>query len=318
MDLIVKDHIIDTPMEVILRTLKSELRNGKLSQILDESDGNIGITCPVHKGGAERRPSCYVMCDKDHKDLEYGTTHCFTCGYKASLPALVSNCFGYSDITFGEEWLVERFGVPFSRNLNLLPEIVLDKPKKQEFLDESILNQFNYYHDYMWQRKLTKEVVDTFRIGYDPKYNCITFPVWDEMGRLVMVTNRRVNDKGFYIQKGIEKPLYLLNFIKQWNIKAVIICEAQIDALTAWSYGHPAIATLGGITKKQIDILNRSGIRTFITMFDNDDAGRKFTRILTEGLNPDILVFNTKFPDGCKDINDMTEEQFRTTLENKF
>ena len=101
MDLIVKDHIIDTPMEVILRTLKSELRNGKLSQILEESDGNIGITCPVHKGGAERRPSCYVMCNKDHKDLEYGTTHCFTCGYKASLPALVSNCFGYSDITLG-------------------------------------------------------------------------------------------------------------------------------------------------------------------------------------------------------------------------
>lgn len=318
MELKIRDHIIDAPMDLILNTLRSEIRNGKLSQILEENDGNIGITCPVHKGGAERKVSCYVLSNRHHKDLEYGTTHCFTCGYKASLPQLVSVCFGRYDKDFGEEWLIERFGTPYENSLDLMPEISLDKPKKSEYLSESILDQFNYYHEYMWKRKLTKEVVDTFRIGYDPKYKCITFPVWDENDHLVMVTNRSVNSKGFYIQKGVEKPLYLLNFVKRWNIKTVVICEAQIDALTSWVYGQPAIATLGGITSKQIELLNKSGVRNVITMFDNDDAGQRFTRVVENGLRGDIMVFNTKFPDGCKDINDMTEEQFKHTLENKY
>lgn len=32
----------------------------------------------------------------------------------------------------------------------------------------------------MWKRKLSKEVVDRFEVGYDPKQNMLIFPVRDE------------------------------------------------------------------------------------------------------------------------------------------
>ena len=37
------------------------------------------------------------------------------------------------------------------------------------------------------------------------------------------------------------------------NIEKVIICEGQIDALTACVYGFPAIATIGAISEHQIN-----------------------------------------------------------------
>ena len=65
----------------------------------------------------------------------------------------------------------------------------------------------------MWERKLSKEVVDRFRVGYDPQRRMLTFPVWDEKGHLVMITGRSVQTKMFHIDKEVDKPVYLLNFM---------------------------------------------------------------------------------------------------------
>jgi hypothetical protein len=163
--------------------------------------------------GVERNPSCNVYCRKDNDDIEYGKVHCFTCGYTATLSQLVTTCFDETDPSFGDEWLVERFGTAYSENSRYLPEIVLPSKRKKSFMNESSLEKFNYYDDYMWKRKLTKEVVDRFKIGYDPERKAITFPVWDEKDKLVLITYRSVENKRFYIEEGIDEPIYLLNHI---------------------------------------------------------------------------------------------------------
>ena len=90
------------------------------------------------------------------------------------------------------------------------------------------------------------------------------------------------------------------------------ITEAQIDALTAWTFGYPCIATMGSPSTKQIDAINRSGIRHLILMFDNDAAGKRLKRSIRD----DIFISEVKFPHNVKDINDLTRDQFDYMIKN--
>ena len=309
MDLIVQGRTIDAPIEVILNTLKKELHNGKLRDIQNNIKDNISVTCPVHKDGYEKNPSCQIFTSRDSDIVEYGTVHCFTCGYKSRLTDFITTCFEEKDPGFGEQWLIERFGVEFNSNINYLPEIVLNNRNDKKYLDESILDKYNYYHDYMWRRKLTKEVVDFFKIGFDPKLNMLVFPVWDENNNLVMLTRRSVTDKTFLIDKDVDKPVYLLNIINQYGYKKVYVCESQINALSLWSWGYPAIALFGTGSKYQYDILNKSGIRDYVLCFDGDEAGNKGIYRFYHNIRKDVLISVKNIPKG-KDVNDLTKDEF--------
>ena len=310
MELVIKNRCIDAPISVILNTLKSEIKTGKLKHIEEEVKNNIAITCPVHKDGMERNPSCQVYTNKENDKVEYGQCHCFSCGWTGGLAQLVNVCFNETDESFGEDWLVERFGVAYSENTRYLPEIKIGRPKKKvEVIDESVLQGYNFYHPYMWERKLTKEVVDTFRVGFNPRTNMISFPVWDEQNRLVLITYRSVLDKTFYIEKDKDKPIYLYNFIKNWNMKTVYVAESQINALTLWSWGYPAIALIGTGSTEQLQILNKGPIRNYILCFDGDEAGDKAIVRFKRNIRKDVLVSQKVIPRN-KDVNDLTKEEF--------
>ena len=298
---------IDAPIMTILTTLKSELHNGLLKDINRETQDNIPITCPSHKGGKEHKPSCFVYCRKDNDDIEYGRVHCFTCGYSADLPTFVGDCFG-GDRDFGKKWLTTKFGSSYNLSVDYLEPIILDAPKKT-FLDEAVLNKYMYYHPYMWKRGLSKDVVDRFGIGYDKDHNAITFPVWDEKDNLVMITSRNVSNKYFHIEANKDKPVYLLNFINRDKIDKVYVCESQINALTLYSWGYPAIALFGTGSQYQYDILNKSGIRNYVLCFDGDSAGDKGRDRFIRNIRKDVFVSYKKIPTG-KDVNDLTKEQF--------
>jgi hypothetical protein len=307
MELIVDGKVIDTPIMTILTTLKSEIHNGLLKDIDRETQDNIPVTCPIHKNGREHKPSCSVYCRKDNDRVEYGKVHCFTCGYTADLPTFVGDCFG-ADTEFGKKWLLLRFGTNSGNITDYLEPIILEPPEK-EYLDESILNKYMYYHPYMWKRGLSKEVVDKFGVGFDKDHNAITFPVWDEQNRLVMITSRSVYTKYFHIQANKDKPVYLLNFINRDNIDRVYVCESQINALTLWSWGYPSVALFGTGSHYQYDILNKCGIRNYILCFDGDSAGDKGRDRFLRNIRKDVLVSYKKIPMG-KDVNDLTKEQF--------
>ena len=312
------DHkLITTPIDVILTTARSELSNGKLKDIKNHGRNTL-ITCPCHKGGRESTPSCFVLNVDDDPKVEYGYAHCFTCGYAEPLPKVIADLFD-KDLEFGKDWLCDRFCSTFVVEDELLPSIELSpKSNEPEFLDESILEQYDYYHPYMWERKLTKEVVDEFRVGYDHVRDAITFPVYDEKHRLKMVTARSVKTKRFYIPEGVDKPVYLLYNILERGMDTIFITEAQIDALTAMGWGYPCVATMGCPSKRQIDILNKSGIRSIIAIFDNDESGARFSLRLKKNLRKDIL-FDTFSWGGLnkKDINDFSPAEFDQEMQKQ-
>lgn len=312
--------IDDTPIleneVVILETLRNELRNRGINKlaVIKKTHGNIQVCCPIHKNGQERKPSCGINIDGS-KGTTPGTVHCFTCGYIASFPEFVSDCFGYNDGgKYGKQWLFENFvSVSVQKRSNFTLNLSRNKTH-QKYITEEELDTYRYIHPYMYKRKLTDEIIEKFDVGYDKKTQCLTFPVWDERGRCVFVARRSVNTKFFNYPKEVMKPVYALNFIDS-TIKEVVVCESIINALTCWTWGIPAIALIGTGSYEQYPILENSHIRKFILALDPDEAGNKGENRIINNVRGKIITC-LNIPEG-KDVNDLDEETFRNLLKSQ-
>ena len=306
--LIIDNYVINKPIEEILTLLKLSLTNGKLKDIENKGD-NILVTCPHHDGGHEKTPACNIYIGNDTK-LPYGYFNCFVCGEKGSFLKFVAECFDAPE-SYAKAWLLKNFGGELiAKNLFMGEPIVLNRNKGiKKHLDESILDQYQTWNPYLAKRKLSREICELFKVRYDPKYRQVIFPAYDIKGNLVMLTKRSIDTKSFYLDKDVEKPVYCLDYVMKNNIKTVLITEGPFDCLTGWEYGFPTIATFGKISDYQIEQINKSCINIIYAAFDNDAAGRSFLETLKRKLTKRIIVIETKFPIGRKDLNDLTKEE---------
>lgn len=318
--LLINNTPITADLNDILDELRSQLhQNGiQLLKDLKDTPDNIMVTCPYHKNGQERKPSAGI------KKTD-GTFHCFTCGETHSLQEVISHCFGRTDDivgTFGWNWLLKNFltvsfeerkdvEIDFTRAGNSVRSVVCE-----DYVSEEELSGYRYYHNYMWQRKMTPEVVDIFDIGYDSKTNCITFPVRDIKGNCLFVARRSVATKFFNYPAGAEKPVYGLYELHQLPTfpTEVIICESMIDAITCWAYGKYAVALNGLGNTLQFKQLNEMPCRKFILATDNDDAGQAARMRLRKNIRRQLIT-EYVFPKDKKDINDLELEEFRNLKE---
>ena len=309
----IDNYIIKTPIIDILKDIKVALSNQKLNDIRKKGD-SIMVTCPFHSEGQESHPSCGIYIG--NKQEKYGHFNCFTCGKHGDFISFVCLCFNCSFIK-AKQWLITHYGEQNTQLNSKLLEIVgageLFQPKtEQKYLDESILDSFQSYHPYMDKRKLSKKVCEAFKIKYDPKSESLVFPVWDENGKLLMLTRRSVKNKRFLIDKDQEKPVYLMNAVRKRGLREVTVCESQINALTLWGWGVPAVATFGcNVTDRQMDVFNHSGLLHIYLAFDGDEAGRKGIKKFIKQLRPGILVDIFILPNG-RDVNDLSEEEFNS------
>lgn len=306
MELTIYNRIIDTDIEEILDRLYLQCHEQYLHTRQRKTD-YISITCPFHKSGQESHPSCSVYNRTDNDKVAYGTYHCFTCGESGPLYVLVAkvlNC-SYED---AKTWLVENFSNVLTDRrpvLNAFEEVEVP----QTYLDESILEQYSYLHPYHFQRHLSEDIIKKFKVGWNPKTDSITMPVWDDKGRLVGIIERSTKSKFYHIPEYMDKPIYLLNYIKQNNYTEVVVCESQINTLTCWTWGIPAIGLLGTGSYEQYDILKRSGIRNYHLALDGDVGGELGTKRFIKNMPKDVMIDIIPIPQG-KDVNDLTQEEF--------
>ena len=311
--ILIRNKKITTPIISILNTMRTQSNVRGLKDIV-EKPGEIIVTCPHHKDGDERKPSCHIYCGED-KSIPYGTCNCFSCEFSANFQGFVAEVLGIS-VPQAEDYLIENFSSALVVEKTFLPKIELTKPKEtKKSLNEDDLLQFAYYHPYMWKRRLTKDVVDKFKVGYDKETDCITFPVWDKSGDLVAVTKRSVTGKYFFIPQGSDKQVYGLNFVLKENIKSVFVVESQINCLVMWSYGYPAIGLFGTGCKHQYDILNKTSIRSYTLLFDGDKAGRSGAERFKKNIRDDVLVTDILMYEG-KDVADLERDQLEILLKN--
>lgn len=293
--------------------LQLELNNIFLFNQIKDLPNDLMVSCPFHKNGQERKASCGIR-------KEDGFLHCFTCGETATLEQLISRCFGYNDLgQYGLKWLKNNFlgDILQNREIDLHFERDLSKPEMSKIVTEKELNEYRFYHPYMFQRRLTEDIIQKFDIGFDKSTNCLTFPVKNENGECLFVARRSVVGKFFNYPSMIQKPVYGLYELKKYgkNVEEVIICESMLNALTCWVYGKYAVALNGTGTPYQYDLLKRLKCRKLILGLDPDSAGRKGAIRLYQSLkNYKLITFLKGIPNG-KDINDLNPEDFNKCYE---
>jgi DNA primase len=296
---------------------------------------HLQVSCPFHKDGQEQKPSCGITTTDirtGDKVVKAGTVHCFTCGQTCSLEEMISYLFGKNDFgVFGMEWLRKNFlTVDYESrpeiNLNLSRNKTVNK--SNEYVSEEELEKYRYTHPYVYQRKLTDDIIEMFDVGYDDNFilknsnggeshlRCVTFPVRDISGKTLFIARRSVDTKFFHYPSGVDKPVYGLYELSKIHPypSEVIICESIFNCLTCWVYGKYAVALNGTGTSMQYKQLLEMPTRKFILGLDPDKAGFRGREKLRKALGKNKIITEYDIPVG-KDINDLSKEEFENLLE---
>jgi DNA primase len=196
--------------------------------------------------------------------------------------------------------------------VDVIDKAVEEKPEFVQF-DLNVINRLHsaLLEDsraikYFESRKINLDSIKHFKLGYSEKQDMVTVPVYSNTGICVGFVGRSVEGKTFKNSTGTPRNKILFNLNNVLH-KEVVIVESSFDAIRLWQLGIPAIATLGAnLGKMQVQLINKYVSRLIMAM-DQDDAGSNLRENLSK--NVSIPTFNMNFPDGVKDIGDMTDEQ---------
>lgn len=302
------------------------------------------IYCPIHNGGNERKPSCGVLIHSQRRNgstYPEGWVHCFSCGLAKPLTDVIDQVLknrGIKDKS-GLDYLKELFPNLESSDFEyLLPKdlvaglndkFAVDYVKTRlcenpQYITEEELSSYRYTIPYMYDRKLTDEIISKFDVGVDVNYvprgrkdkmPTITFPVKDRQGNVLFIYRRSIKTKHFFMPKYLEKPIYGICELPK-ECPRLVICESIFNALTCWVYGWPSVALFGTGTPLQIKELKTLGVKEFIIGTDPDEAGDRAAEKLKRSLKSVGIVRRMNLPEG-KDINDLTREEFDKAMEER-
>ena len=317
-------------VEQVLKDIKLQLYGTGLLREMNSTGADLMVTCPFHKNGKERSPSCGVLLkEKVVKDKKYeaGTVHCYTCGYTADLPQFIADVLGLENSLAGYKWLVGKYNYSVQEREPLELNLYRGQDQKASYMDEDEIERFykelinsREACEYLHRRKLESWILHAYKLGYDPADKTVLFPVRDMQGRVAFYKGRSIAGKHFYNAKDIDKSslVYGLYELCNGNFSQGIatpeseiwITESEIDALTLISYGVFAVALMGShISEEQCKELERAPFRRFVLATDNDEAGRKGASQIKRLLIPKGFRFtNLQWHTQLKDINDLAKE----------
>lgn len=221
---------------------------------------NIMMCCPYHN---ETRPSFGITTSYPYM------FNCFSCGTSGELVSLVSHIYGISYLAAYKKLLTQYSTIDF----DLFNDI--EDEDNIYVTEEEIFNYRKKRHSYMQTRGISNFTLQKYEVGYDEEEYAITFPVRDLYGNPLFIIRRSVNSKFYNIPKGAPKKetLYGLNYL-YGKTDEVFIVEGAIDVLSCYEAKLPAIGLMGRtISKTQLDILQKAGIKKVTLFLDNDKWG---------------------------------------------
>ena len=168
---------------------------------------------------------------------------------------------------------------------------------------------------YFSGRKITKESMLKFDLGFSEKQDMVTVPVHSPDGMLLGFVGRSVEGKEFKNTPGLPKIKTLFNLSRVKTANKVYVVESSFDAIRLDQVGFPAVATLGAnVSGMQIELLQKY-FNDILVIADNDEAGGNMKNRLLEklGSRVSVIQLNNKY----KDIGDMSDEDIKA-LEFKF
>jgi DNA primase len=269
----------------------------------NEVDSDFIIFCPFH--GNHRTPAGEV-------DKRSGIFFCFSCHKACDLIELIMHTSGR---TYFESVRYIKSKEQESTIENDINRQLIEKPLYTQF-DEFTIKRLNnaalespravtYYQG----RRISKESVIRFALGYSEKQDMVTIPVHSPDAMPVGFVGRSVEGKEFKNTPGLPKSKVLFNLHRVKTAPKVYVVESSFDAIRLDQCGFSAVATLGSnVSNFQIDLLQRY-FNDIIVIADNDEAGGNMKDRLVERLGNRVTVvqLNKEY----KDIGDMDDDAIR-------
>jgi DNA primase len=267
------------------------------------------IFCPYHNNN--RTPAGEVS-------KESGLFFCFGCQTTRSLIELImhmTNRTYFETVRFIKSKETEtNIEAVVNKALHQMPDFV----QYDELLIKRLCKQaidspraMTYFEG----RRITKESVVKFDLGYSEKQDSVVIPMQSPDGMSIGFVARTIEGKEFKNTPGLPKSKILFNLHRVKASKIVYVVESSFDAIRLDQVGFPAVATLGAnVSSSQIELLKRyfTGV---VLVADNDEAGAIMSERLTEKMGNLVTVIS---PDKkYKDIGDMTDDEIRK-LEFQF
>lgn len=199
----------------------------------------------------------------------------------------------------------------------LLKTPILLKNKRQFTLNSDIINPKN--SKYLTSRGINVSVQQKALTGQSRYKGFTAIPWYTPNGKLANVKYRSTRSKTFFYEPGawpIGELVYGAHMLSE-PTENLVICEAEIDALSWWTAGIPAIA-VGGVafSDKQADIIRRLPFDTLVLAGDNDSAGQKFNDRVKRSLRG-VQLRTVDWREGTeKDANDVLRAKGAEALRN--
>lgn len=157
------------------------------------------------------------------------------------------------------------------------PSFSGEEPLSSSYLNDCFAHRGET--SYFSQRGLSAETVGRFRLGYDPKRDCVVLPC--EGGHCV---RRSVSEKRYLNEKGQPSPLFQPELLTAAGENPVFLLEGTFDALSAEELGHRACALNGSGNREKAAALLRTLPKPALILIltDNDGAGEAWAKALTD------------------------------------
>lgn len=165
---------------------------------------------------------------------------------------------------------------------------IFARPKQNNIL--SLQNSSPVMHYLTGERRLSLETIRAYKIG--ERGQQIVFPYWrnEELIFLKYLSLERIDSKKqIAVEPNCEPSLFGWHLIPA-NIRSITLCEGEIDAMSLYQYGLPALSVPfgggGGNKQKWLEYeFDRLAIFDEIYLcFDNDTEGQIATHELIERL----------------------------------
>jgi hypothetical protein len=195
----------------------------------------------------------------------------------------------------------------------------IEDDRNTKIFDRSELKPYLFKHPYLERRGIPFNVQRAFDVGYDPITKSVVLVWHDKNGNIVSWKHRNVHNKLFwYVKCGqpIRNHLYGIHWVVRKGFKRIWIVESEIDALTLWAKGIPAVAIgTSYLSPAKRDLILKAGIEELVIATDNDKDGRKAKRSIVKGLAGLVHLEEVFWQNlSYKDINDAREKVSSLTI----
>lgn len=161
---------------------------------------------------------------------------------------------------------------------------------------------------YLTKRGISREVQYEAKVGKSRHYGFVAIPWYSPDSQLSNVKYRATKGKTFFYERNARPIREIVYGADLYNCSYddLILCEAEIDALSWRTAGYNAIA-VGGVsfTQQQADIIRRLPFNRLIVAGDNDKAGARFNAQVVQAMKGRGLAVIQWRNSAFKDANEI-------------